>query len=203
VLSLILGSLAYSYWKAQQHETLARAGKTKSTRRPSSLKALLLALAGGIGLGTFAPLLLRAQDPDDGVGPYSMLVLFSLGVFASTFVFNLFFMNLPVEGDPLEIADYIKTPIKNHLIGAIGGAVWGLGALATFVVHTPKGDIHPTGAWHLMLAQAAPIVTALWGALLWKEFKGSDLRVKAFAGLMLLFFLGGLTFFSYAAVSAK
>jgi len=202
-LSIILGSAAYSHLKILQHEALARAGKTKSTRRPSALKGILLALVGGAALGTFAPLMVRAQNPDDGVGPYSLLFLFSLGVFASTFVFNLFFMNVPVEGDPLEISDYIKTPIKNHLLGALGGAVWGLGALATFVANTPKGDIRPTGTLGLALGQAAPIVAALWGLLIWKEFKSGDIRAKAFMGLMLVLFAGGLTFFSLAAATVK
>jgi glucose uptake protein len=203
ILSLVLGSLAYSHLKMLQHETMARAGKTKSTRRPNSLKGVLLALVGGLVLGTFAPLLLRAQDPEDGVGPYSLLFLFSLGVIASTFVFNLFFMNLPVEGDPLEIADYIKSPIRNHMLGALAGAVWGIGAVATFVANTPKGDVHPSGSLSLVLGQAGPIVAGLWGWLIWKEFKAGDIRVKAFAGLMLVLFAAGLTFFSWAAMTVK
>jgi len=203
VLSVILGSSAYSHLRILQHEALARAGKTKSTRRPSSAKGIILAVVGGVLLGTFAPLLLRAQDPDDGVGPYSLLFLFAIGVFISTFVLNLFFMNVPVEGDPLEMADFIKTPIKNHLFGALGGAVWGLGAVATFVANTPKGDIRPTGSLGLIVGQAAPLVAALWGLLAWREFKAGDLRSHAFAVLMLLLFAGGLTFFSYAAAAVR
>jgi len=203
ILSLLLGSSAYSHLKALQHETMARAGKTKSTRRPSPLKGILLALVGGLVLGTFGPLLLRAQDPEDGVGPYSLLFLFALGVVVSTFIFNLFFMNLPVEGDPVEITDYIRTPIKNHMFGALSGAMWGIGAVAAFVANTPKGDVHPTGPASLLLPQAAPILAALWGWLIWKEFKAGDIRVKAFAGLMLVFFAGGLTLFSLAAMTAK
>jgi glucose uptake protein len=203
VLSVILGSSAYSHLRILQHETLARAGKAKSTHRPSSMKGIVLALIGGVLLGTFAPLLLRAQDPDDGVGPYSLLFLFALGVFISTFVFNLFFMNVPVEGDPLEMADYIKTPVKNHLSGAFAGAVWGLGALAAFVANTPKGDIHPTGSLGMIIGQAAPIVAALWGLLVWKEFRSGDARANAFAGLMLVLFAGGLTLFSYAAAAVR
>jgi len=146
---------------------------------------------------------LRAQDPEDGVGPYSLLFLFALGVVVSTFIFNLFFMNLPVEGDPVEITDYIRTPIKNHMFGALSGAMWGIGAVAAFVANTPKGDVHPTGPASLLLPQAAPILAALWGWLIWKEFKAGDIRVKAFAGLMLVFFAGGLTLFSLAAMTAK
>jgi glucose uptake protein len=203
IVAAILGSSAYSHLKIQQHETLARAGKTKSTRRPSALKAILLASIGGLAMGTIAPLLLRAQDPDDGVGPYSLLFLFAIGVIGSTFVFNLFFMNLPVEGDPLEIADYIRAPIQNHFLGALGGAVWALGAAALFVANTPKGDIRPTGSLAVFLSHASPIVAALWGLLIWKEFKGSDGRSKAFAGMMLVLFAAGLAFFSFAAESVK
>jgi glucose uptake protein len=189
--------------KILQHEALARAGKTKSTKRPSSLKAILLALIGGSLMGTIAPLLLRAQDPDDGVGPYSLLFLFAVGVIGSTFVLNLFFMNLPVEGDPLEIADYIRTPIKNHFLGALGGAVWALGAAAIFVAKTPKGDIHPNVVLAALLSHAAPIVAALWGLLIWKEFKGGDSRAKALAGIMIVLFAGGLAFFSFATESVR
>jgi len=203
ILAVILGSSAYSNLKILQHEALARAGKTKSTKRPSSLKAILLALIGGSLMGTIAPLLLRAQDPDDGVGPYSLLFLFAVGVIGSTFVLNLFFMNLPVEGDPLEIADYIRTPIKNHFLGALGGAVWALGAAAIFVAKTPKGDIHPNVVLAALLSHAAPIVAALWGLLIWKEFKGGDSRAKALAGIMIVLFAGGLAFFSFATESIR
>jgi glucose uptake protein len=161
----------------------------------------LLALFGGLVMGTFTPLLLRAQDPVLGVGPYSLLFLFAAGVCISTFVFNLFFMNLPVEGDPLEITDYFKAKIKNHVLGFLSGAIWGIGALAGFVAATPKGDTHLTGAIGPILAQAAPIVAALWGLLYWKEFKAGDVRVKTFAAFMLLLFAGGVVLFSYAAVT--
>jgi glucose uptake protein len=112
-------------------------------------------------------------------------------------------MNLPVEGDPLEISDYIRTPIKNHLLGALGGVVWALGAAALFVADTPKGDIHPNGSLVVFLSHAAPIVTALWGLLLWKEFKGGDSRAKAFAALMIVLFAAGLAIFSFAAESVR
>ena len=198
LLSLVLNSSAYSHLKILQHERQARAGKAKSTRRPSSAKGILLALVGGIVLGTFAPLLLRSQDPEDGVGPYALLFLFAAGVAASTFVFNLFFMNLPVEGDPLEMGDFIRTPIKNHVLGFAGGAIWGIGALAAFIVATPKGDTHLSAPLGPILAHASPLLVALWGILMWKEFKDGDTRVKAFAAMMLVLFAGGLVAFSYA-----
>jgi glucose uptake protein len=202
LLSVVLNSLAYSHLKILQHEVLARAGKAKSTRRPNSVKGIVLAVVGGLVMGTFAPLLLKAQDPETGVGPYALLFLFAVGVVISTFIFNLFFMNLPVEGDPLEVGDYPKATVKNHFFGLVGGAVWALGALAAFVVASPKGEIHPSAPLGPILGQAGPIVAALWGLLVWKEFKGGDARVRAFTALMLLLFAGGLVVFSYAPVWA-
>jgi len=202
LVSVILNSSSYSHLKILEHEALARAGKTKSTRRPSSSKGVILAVVGGLVMGTYAPLLLRAQDPDMGVGPYALLFLFAAGVFISTFVYNLFFMNLPVEGDPLEIGDYLKGPFKNHIIGFGSGAIWGIGTLAGFVAATPKGDTRLAAPLAPLLGQAAPIVAALWGVLVWKELKGGDTRVKAFAAIMLALFALGLAVFSWAPLWA-
>lgn len=202
LLAVILNSSAYLHLKVLQHEVLARAGKAKSTRRPNSVKGVVLAMVGGLVMGTFAPLLLKAQDPDLGMGPYSLLVMFSVGVAISTFVFNLFFMNLPVDGEPLEIADFVRTPVMNHIFGLLSGAVWAIGALAAFVAASPKGDTHLGAPWGTLLPQAAPIVAALWGMLVWKELKGGDTRVKAFGFITLLLFAGGLALFSYAPLWA-
>jgi glucose uptake protein len=121
-----------------------------------------------------------------------------MGVAVSTFVFNLFFMNLPVEGDPLEISDYLKASVKNHFLGFVSGAIWGIGALAVFVVATPKGDTHLGPPLEPLLGQAFPIVAALWGLFVWKEFKGGDARVKAFGAVTLVLFAAGLAVFSWA-----
>ena len=70
---------------------------------------------------------------ENGLGPYAIGVVFALGVFFSTFVFNLFFMNLPVEGEPLEFLDYFKGLPKQHLLGVAGGIIWCAGTIANFV----------------------------------------------------------------------
>jgi glucose uptake protein len=202
LLSVIFNSSAYAHLKVLQHLALARAGKAKSTRRPNSLKGIILALVGGLVLGTYVPLMVKASDPEIGVGPFSLLFLFAAGVAISTFVYNLFFMNLPVEGDPLEIGDYFKVLLKNHFFGLMAGVVWGIGALASFVVATPKGDTHLGAPLGPLLGQAAPLVAALWGLLVWREFKNGDTRVKAFAALTLVLFAGGLVVFSYAPLWA-
>jgi glucose uptake protein len=163
------------------------------------MKGILLSMIGGLVLGAFNPLLVKAQDPDIGVGPYALLFLFAVGVGVSTFVFNLFFMNLPVEGDPLEVAEYLKAPVKNHALGLLGGAVWAIGGIAIFVAGTPHGDKQLSGPIGPILGGLAPVLVALWGLVVFKEFRAGDGRAKGFAALTLVFFVAGLALFSIAA----
>jgi glucose uptake protein len=201
--AMLFISSAYAHLRVLQHEGLARAGKAKSTRRPTSIKGVLLATIGGVVMGSFTPLLTRAQDPDVGLGPYSVLFLFSLAVLVSTFVFNLFFMNLPVEGDPLEISDYFKTGVMNHVWGAMAGIVWGLGAIASFAAWTPKGDSHLEPPLGIILSNGAPLLAAVLGLAVFKEFRTGDTRVKGLAVVMLVLFACGIVFFSYAPLWAQ
>jgi glucose uptake protein len=161
---------------------------------------VVLACLGGLVMGLFSPLLVTAQDPDAGLGPYALFFLFAIAVVVSTFVFNLFFMNIPVEGDPLEIADYLKPPASNHLYGLAAGLVWAIGAIASLVVDTPKATEHVGAPLGPLLEHGAPVVAGLLGILLFKEFKGGDLRVKAFGVLTVVLFAFGLLIFSFAPV---
>ena len=42
------------------------------------------------------------------------------------------------------------------------------------------------------LGQGAPMVAAIWGVFVWKEFKGSNKTVYNLLGMMFLFFIVGL-----------
>jgi glucose uptake protein len=125
-------------------------------------------------------------------------VVFAFGVFASTFVFNLFFMNLPVEGEPVELGEYFRGLPKQHLLGLAGGAIWMLGAIASFVPASPKSEVHVGPAISYAMGQGATLISALWGLLVWKEFQGADARIKMLLTLMLVLFACGLAMVSVA-----
>jgi glucose uptake protein len=181
-----------------RHEAQARVGKTKSTRRQASMKGVLLGLIGGLFLGAYLPLIDQARIPEIGLGPYSLTVLFALGLFFSTLVFSIFFINLPVEGDPAEISDYVKAGLKAHGKGILAGAVWCTGTLALWVTATTPNLLRNSQALAYFLSNGAPIVAALWGLLVWKEFRDGDMRVRIMAVLMLVLFAAGLTLLSLA-----
>jgi glucose uptake protein len=203
LLAVILNCAAYGRVGILKHEELARAGMAKSTRRPSSMQAVILAMVGGILMGCFAPLLGKAQIADIGLGPYSLMVIFGLGVLFATFVFNLFFMNLPIEGDPLEFNDYFKGTIGQHVMGFIAGGLWAAGGLMALLVTTPKGDTHLPQSTVDLVSQSAPILAALFGLLIWREYKAGDMRVKLTAFLMLVIFAGGVACISLASLYAR
>jgi glucose uptake protein len=201
--AVVAAALAYRFHAVLRHEELASAGKAASTRRPSSIKGIVLALVSGLLMGSFFPLVDKARDGDIGLGPYAIAAVFAIGVFLSTFVFNVFLMNLPVEGEPLEILDIFKSSPKQHLLGLAGGAVWCTGLVTSLAAASAPAEAHMDTAAGYFMAQAFALIAALWGILLWKEFKGADLRVKALTVFMFLLFVCGLLVISQASLHVR
>ena len=207
--AIIVDAIAYRAMELLRAEARAQAGKAKSTRKRVSLKGVFLSLASGVLMGSFYPLVVMSKSSDwggtageNGLGPYTIGVVFALGVFLSTLVFNLFFMNLPVEGEPLELLDYFKGLPKQHFLGVAGGALWCAGAIANFVGSSAPEAVQVGPAISLALGQGAAMVSALWGLLLWKEFKGADTRVTALVFIMFVLFIAGLALISVAPLYA-
>jgi glucose uptake protein len=53
------------------------------------------------------------------------------------------------------------------------------------------------------LGQGSTLVSALWGLIVWKEFKGASDRVKMLIAVMLVLFISGLAMISLAPLQAK
>ena len=198
LVAIVVDATAYNLLGKLRHEKLARAGQAKSTRRPTSFKGVVLALVGGLLMGSFFPLLEKGKEGETGLGPYSIALLFAIGVFLSTFVFNLFFMNLPVEGEPLELTAIFTSKPKQHLLGLLGGAIWCVGGIASFVAASAPAEIHVGPAISYAMGQGATLISTLWGLLVWKEFADADTKVKSLVVIMLALFAIGLTMIALA-----
>jgi len=203
--AIIVDAVAYRAMEMLRKERDAKAGKSKTTKRRVSLKGVFLSLASGVLMGSFYPLVVMAKSNEwggtageNGLGPYAIGVVFALGVFFSTFIFNLFFMNLPVEGEPLELLEYFKGLPKQHLLGVAGGIVWCSGTIANFVGSSAPEAVQVGPAISLALGQGAAMVSALWGLLVWKEFEGADTRIKSLLVIMFVLFIAGLGMISVA-----
>ncbi len=196
--AIILDALAY---RAHAGNQAAAAGQ-----KSSGAKGLLLSLVSGVLMGSFYPLVEigKGQGPQaGGLGPYAVAFLFSIGVFVSTFIFNLYFLNLPVEGEPLSMRDYFGGNLRQHSLGIVGGLIWCAGAITNFVAASTPKSVQVGPAISYAIGQGATMVSALWGLLVWHEFRGAQSGVKLLLGLMLLLFLAGLILVSIAPLYVK
>ncbi len=198
VAAIIVDALAYRTYALQRARQAAREGKARHIRRTMSTKGIILSLAAGVFMGSFFPLLQNGMTTEVGLGPYAITVVFSIGVLLSTFVFNLIFMNLPVEGSPVEINDYFRGTLKSHALGLLGGMIWTVGLIGTLVAAAAEGAAKVGPAASYAIGQGATMVSALWGILVWREFAGANGKVKGLIAGMLILFVGGLALISIA-----
>ena len=191
VAAILVSAAAHKAISDIRHEAEAKAGRAKSTRRPAAVKGIIVALVSGVLMGMFYPIVQKGAEGDLGLGPYSVAVVFAIGVFLSTWVFNLFFMNLPIEGEPVDFMDYFRGSPRAHLMGFLGGGLWIVGAVSSFVAAAAE-NVHIGPAVSYGMGQGSTLISALWGIFLWNEFRGGDTKIKALLGLMLVFFALGL-----------
>jgi glucose uptake protein len=189
ILAILVDALAY-----KTHAVSSSGGVEKL----SSTKGLILSLVSGVLMGSFYPLVEMSREGEIGLGPYTAAVMFSIGVLITTFVFNLYFMNLPVHGEPVPFIDYFQGGAKNHLLGLAGGLIWCTGAIANFVAASAPPEVHVSPAMSYAMGQGATLISALWGLLVWKEFAGATSRVRTLLMVMILLFVVGLGMVSVA-----
>ena len=174
----------------------------KGASKRKATKGIVLSLISGVLMGSFYPLVQMGREGGVGygLGPYAIAFVFAIGVFISTFVFNLYFMNLPVHGKPIRISAYFHGTVKQHLLGIAGGLIWCAGAIANFVASEQSQEVRVGPAASYAFGQGATMVSALWGLLLWKEFAGAGKNVRMLLAVMLILFVGGLALISLAPV---
>ncbi len=102
-------------------------------------------------------------------------------------------MRRPLVGQPVSFAGFFAAPARDHLLGLFGGAVWGIGTVFNFVAASFTGV-----AISYAIGQSAPMVAALWGVFVWKEFAGAGGKARTFLALMFLFYILALLLVSRA-----
>ena len=129
--------------------------------------------------------------------PYSAFFVFALGIFASNFVFNAIAMRHPVSGAPITEREYFRGGFPIHLVGVLGGLVWGLGNGINLVAAGRAGAAISYG-----LGQGATLVSALWGILVWREFSGAPKKAAILNFIMFVLFVAGLGLVILAGLEA-
>jgi glucose uptake protein len=163
------------------------------------LKGLILAIMSGLILGSTQHLVEASREGELGLGPYTLMFVVSIVAFLSSFVFNLYFMNLPVQGAPVQFFRYFQGTIGQHLCGLLSGAIWAIGATAAYVLAATPKAVNTNASLTLTLVQAAPVVALVLGWLLWREFKQASGFVNGLMAMTLVLLCAGLGIISLAA----
>ena len=186
VVAILCNAFAYKLKAASAGDT----GKGRSI-----VKGIVLSVICGVLMSFFYGFVARTMDmnfanaaPAAGMmTPYSAFFVFACGIFLSTFVFNAIAMRHPVAGEPITEKEYFKGGFPIHLVGVLGGLIWGLGNGINLVAAGKAGPAISYG-----LGQGATLVSALWGILVWKEFRGAPKKAGTLNFLMFVLFLVGL-----------
>jgi glucose uptake protein len=160
-------------------------------------KAIPLSIACGVLIGLFYPLVAKALNGPGRLTPYTVLVVFAIGVVLSNLLFNYWLMRHPVTGSRLTWGDYKRLRPWAHALGWIGGAVWAIGTVANFVASSVPA-VGP--AVSFALGQGNTLISAIWGIVFWHEFRGATTATRRDLALMFVCFGLGLTAIALAPI---
>src|SRR3984957_18395516 len=186
IIAVILDGRAYKHLNASREA--AGAASSRASR-----KSIVVCVISGLLMGLFAPIVSHALNTGHALTPYTVGVFFTLGALACCFVFNVYLMRRPLVGAPVAAGGYFRTSAGNHLLGLLGGCIWGLGTVFNFVASSLTGV-----AISYAIGQSAPMVAALWGVLVWHEFDGAGTAARVNLVLMFVFFISAIALVSLA-----
>jgi glucose uptake protein len=196
IAAIILSALAYRRLQAGGQGTTG--------------KGLALSIVAGTLMGFFYRFVAASMfpisvaggrlivDPQPGkLSPYTALVVFSIGLLLSNFVWNAFVMRRPFVGDPVPFSDYFeKGNARLHAIGVLGGVIWSLGMSLSIIASGAAGFAISYG-----LGQGATLVAALWGVFVWREFDRAPAGTNRLLTAMFASFVAGLGLIVYARIA--
>jgi glucose uptake protein len=160
-------------------------------------KGIALSVLSGIGIGVFYPLVAKAIKDGNHLGPYSVFLVFAVGILLCTIPVNYGLMRRPISGTPVNFRDYLAGAGRMHAWGVLGGLIWGVGTNFNFVAsYSPV--VGPAASY--ALGQGATMISACWGVFVWKEFRGAGPEARRYLALMFVFFIAGLTSIAFAPV---
>jgi glucose uptake protein len=185
VLAMILSAISYS----------------KLPRKPGRgwTRGVIFAVIAGCLMGSFYPQLMRAISAHFNsapiqpgqLTPYTALAVFGVGLLLSNFVVNTIF----IKAAGLTYAEYFRGTPRLHSLGFLGGMIWMLALSANVIASGVAGP-----AISYALGQGATLVAAIWGVLIWKEFRKAPSGTMPYVVLMFIGYAVGLTLIGMATL---
>ena len=164
-----------------------------------STKGLVISVIAGVLMAQFygfvvGGMITDFSQPEAGkLTPYTAIVVFSLGILISNFLFNTVLMRSPVQGESVGYAEYFKGKFGNHITGILGGMIWCVGMTFSIIASEKAGPAISYG-----LGQGAVLVAAMWGVFIWKEFKAAPRGTNGYLVAMFACFVVGLGLIIYS-----
>ena len=168
-------------------------GRLRRVGKSVSRKSIVVCIVSGVLMGLWSPFMTYAMTRGQSLTPYSAATFLTLGALLSCFLWNVYFMKKPLVGEPVGFGGFFQAPASAHLLGLLGGFIWGTGTVFNLVAGKTT-----TFAVSYAIGQSAPMVAALWGLFVWKEFAGSESRAKVYLGLMFVFYILAILLVAHA-----
>lgn len=137
----------------------------------------MIAIVAGIMMSFFFRFIASSMDlqnfecPEVGkMTPYTAMVIFSIGIFTSNFIFNTAAMRRPFVGTSTSYGDYFAGSFRLHAVGILGGIIWGIGNLFSLLAtEKPVQPFHMD--WDKVLRWWLHSGAYLFGKNLWEVLK--------------------------------
>jgi glucose uptake protein len=164
------------------------------------MKGLLFSIVGGCLMGFFYPQLLSSISPDFNnapvragfLTPYTALFFFSIGLLVSNLLVNTIFM----RAGGRTYGEYFAGTARLHALGLLGGFIWMLALSCNVIASGVAGP-----AISYALGQGATLIAAIWGVVIWKEFRAAPRGTDSLIALMFVAYALGLTLIGLATLS--
>lgn len=201
-VAIVINALAYKKLPNQQKGVSAK-GLTLSVVCGALMSLFYLlvqqSLAGVVPNDGGTTLSLTAQNLTQGtletgkMTPYTANFVFTIGILISNIFVNTYVMKKPFIGTPVPPGDYFKGRFKDHIWGIIGGGIWAVGMTLNVIA---SGVASPAISYGL--GQGATLVSAIWGVLIWREFRTAPKGTGKMLAAMFVFFVVGLALVIWA-----
>ena len=174
IVAIVADSLAYKALSGS---------KVQVTQR-----GLWISIISGVLMGSWSPLTAASMASGPGqLTPFTSAVAFAFATLVSTVFFNTHFMQKPLIGEPVSFEGYLQGKPSWHALGIAGGFIWSIGTACNLIAGREAGF-----AVSYAMGQSAPMVAALWGVFVWKEFEGASSKAKMYLALMFVFYASAI-----------
>jgi glucose uptake protein len=189
--ALLAGGVALVFCAVITNSLAYRSMTARAAHKPNG--GLAMCLAAGVLFSICTPLAAKAFASPQPLSPYGAGVIYTAGSLVATVPLMLFLQWRPLDGDGFSLRRYVAGSRRDHAAGLAGGFIWGT-AMALNYAAAAFAGMAVAGA----VGQANPLVAAIWGVFIWREFRGSSRRTYVLLTVMAVLYAGGLLTLGYS-----